>query len=192
MKIASLPVLWAIAALSHANDGRYYVGIDAFFGNGEETTEIGREESSDEADHRGRAFTLGYRYPDNDRFEIELTKITSEFDDGRKEEFEGIDFSWSLGILPQPSMQPYVEVGFGLYEYQESDVLTEDNEDLTGLALHVGLGAIYEISPRLELDASYRVKHIGWEGTSEDEDDDDNIMMSEEIAKLVFGLRFIF
>lgn len=187
MKKASLVFgLFCLPALALAADEAYYVGLDTFIGKGEETVDSSTGETTESTNTGGGSINIGYRYSDNDRFEVEFTKVESEFDGSREEKFEGIDFDWSFAVLPQPSFQPYLEAGFGLYEYKGTKDATSNNENLGGIAVNFGLGVIYELEKEIELDASYRIKGIGWEETK----DDDKV--KEDIGKFVLGARILF
>lgn len=178
--------LSCLSSITLAADTAYYVGLDTFIGKGEEKVDSSSGDSTDSTDTGGGSINIGYRFADNDRFEVEFTKVESEFKGGREEKFEGIDFDWTFAVLPQASFQPYLEAGFGLYEYKGTRDATSNNENLGGIAVNFGFGAIYELEKEIELDASYRIKGIGWEETKTDD------KVKEDIGKFVLGARILF
>lgn len=185
-KIISVLGLSCLSTLAFAADTAYYIGLDTFIGKGEEKVDSSSGNSTESTDTGGGSINIGYRFEDNDRFEVEFTKVESEFDGGREEKFEGIDFDWTFAVLAQPSFQPYLEAGFGLYEYKGTSDVASDNENLGGIAVNFGFGAIYELEKEIELDASYRIKGIGWEETESNDE------VKEDIGKFVLGARILF
>ncbi len=184
-KAAFSCLIISASSVSLAADTAYYVGMDAFFGSQKQTYDASGNETSESASAGGGSINLGYRFTDNDRFEVEFTKVESEIDSDDTK-MEGIDFDWSFVVLPQSSFYPYLEAGFGLYEYKQTKSLSDDNENLGGIAINFGFGAIYELEKSIELDASYRFKGIGWEETKFDQ------KISNDIGKLVLGARILF
>jgi len=184
-KLSFACLMFSASAASVAGDAGYYVGMDAFFGSQKQTLDASGSETSESASAGGGSINIGYRYADNDRFEVEFTKVESEIDSDDTK-MEGIDFDWSFVVLPQSSFYPYLEAGFGLYEYKQTKELSNDNENLGGIAVNFGFGAIYELEESIELDASYRFKGIGWEETKDDQ------KIKNDIGKLVVGARILF
>lgn len=193
MKIRHLviPSLLMGLSLSAVSEDQYYVGLDSFYGQNTERAEDTQTiDSSTSSDAGGGAITIGKRYVDGDRFEVGFTKVEAEFDGGREEKFEGIDFDWTFLVLDKNVVQPYLEAGFGLYEYKGTENLTSDNKNLGGIAINFGAGVIYEAAKNVELDASYSIKGIGWEEA--EYENGDSAKLKEDIGKFVFGARYLF
>ena len=151
-----------------------YVSFETFTGKGDfklvETYESEKYSNSANADPTGASLILGMKSKSKSRYEIQYTYIEISFEDnpdadsGDTIDIQGLDFNAAFPFADNKVISPYLLVGFGIYNWQESkDSFSEGVDELTGVAYNLGLGTSVKLGEPYELDISYRYKNIDWE-----------------------------
>lgn len=166
MKKYALAPAMALTLLSpqlFANDAdkQFYFGASYGFGSGEETISIDGDEEDYDTDISTLRLAAGFIVDENIRIEASYGGYDLEFDDFDDSEITTFEFDGII-LFPADGVTPYATAGLGLATYEDTaDVL--DGDDLSGVSLQLGAGVIFPVNEIVELDASYRIKVIGWE-----------------------------
>jgi opacity protein-like surface antigen len=140
----------------------FYLGLAAGAGGGETEFE-GNFTITEDMDTTLSALVLGVEFRTGNRFEVSFTSITADFEDATDEdEFSGIDFDWKFPF-GEETIKPFLGLGFGLYTWEDTADLFVDDEDLSGIALNLMGGALFQPHEHLEFEAGYQYKGIGWQ-----------------------------
>jgi len=135
------------------------------------------------------AISLGYRFETNNRFLVSSTKIDADAGSAGDEEFTGLDLDWHF-VYGEEKVLPYWGIGFGFYTLEDTAALTEDNEDVSGIAVNLMGGIKYAVIPQAEFDLSYRIKSISWQDL--EASNGMTLSLSESISSINLGAAFFF
>ncbi|WP_301182121.1 porin family protein [Thalassolituus sp. UBA3500] len=168
-------------------DKQFYIGANLGVGSGEETISIDGDEEDYDTDISTMRLAVGFIVDENIRIEASYGGYDLEFDDFEDSEITTFEFDGYL-LFPADGVTPYVTAGLGLATYEDTgDVL--EGDDLSGVSLQLGAGISMPVSEVVELDASYRIKVIGWETV---EVFDTEIETSHSMGLFTVGGRVLF
>ncbi len=172
-----------------------FLGFDlntSFTGTVKAEYESSDSESEADIDTSSLGFFVGYRFPTNNRFQISRTSIDASYESGTDDKFTGTDFDWQF-VYGSSKFQPYWGLGFGIYTFEDSAGMTQENEDLTGISFQLLGGIKLDVHERVELDVSYRAKSIAWQGLEiSDGYSSETLRLSHSSSSLNFGAIFKF
>jgi hypothetical protein len=185
-------LIGSISAIANDNSSKYYLGMGMVSGSG--TLEMGRAEGQS-YDSSSMPIKFGMMLDNDNRFEFSYEKEKHKFT-GTDNKVSGLNFDWNY-TYPKykiaDAVTPYWTLGLGVYTYEDTAKFIAKNEDLTGAALNIGIGGLYDINKNIELEASYKFKVIVWEKyTSKYENSDDiEIISSDSTGSLFYlGLNY--
>ena len=135
------------------------------------------------------AISLGYRFDTNNRFLVSSTKIDSDAGSLGNEEFTGLDLDWHF-VYGEERVLPYWGIGFGFYTYEDTAAITQDNEDISGVAVNLMGGIKYSVIPQAEFDLSYRIKSIAWQDL--EFTNGMTLSLNESISSINIGAAYLF
>jgi opacity protein-like surface antigen len=109
---------------------------------------------------------------DNDnRFEFSYEKEKHKFTKiGVDKKISGFNFDWNFAYPKYKiadAVTPYWTLGLGVYTYEDSANIGDNEDDLKGVAFNYGIGGLYDINKNIELETSYKFKGISWEDYNE-------------------------
>lgn len=199
MKTPSLAVFLSCALLSTSTQAMvepgFFVGFDmntSLSGTAKAEYEISEYEDESDIDTNSLGLTLGYRFTSNNRFQISRTSIGVSYEVGANEEFNGTDFDWQF-VYGEDKIMPYWGFGLGLYTYEDTASPITDNEDLSGISFQLLGGMKLDVNEHVEMDVSYRVKSIAWEGVDVSNGfATDTLSLSHTSSALNFGVAVKF
>ena len=123
---------------------------------------------------------------------MNAASINVNYDSSGNDEFNGTDFDWQF-VYGSDKIQPYWGFGFGLYTYEDSAQFLQRDSDLTGISFQLLGGAKFDINQHVEMDVSYRVKSIAWEGVEVSNGYySDTMKLSHTSSALNFGVAIKF
>lgn len=95
------------------------------------------------------------------RMEFGYSSIDATWDGGGTDTFNGFDFDYLVTF--DGSIKPYVGVGLGGYTLANSGRYIAGGQDLSGLALNLGAGVIFEVAKNVEIEGALKLKLINWQ-----------------------------
>lgn len=188
IKITTLAItLLGMSTFACATDEQIYLGMGFATGSGSQEAKGNFGTSEDDLDQTQGDIEVGYVFASGKRLEVSFTSIDVE-NGGDKAEYAGIDFDWHFP-LSTGKVQPFLGVGFGLYEFKDSAKNFDQSDDLGGLALNFLGGVFIPASEELEFEISYKIKGIGWEVA---EQNGNEVELSSGLSAIAFSGRFKF
>ncbi|WP_396588670.1 hypothetical protein [Bermanella sp. R86510] len=176
----------AVSVPAHAG---FYFGIGGSGGSVTETYEgPSTIEDEYEYDQTQGDIKLGLLFESETRMEVSFNAITVEDDFGGEAEYSGIDFDWYFPFGSH-NIKPYLGLGFGLYEYEDTAVLFTDGENLGGISINFLAGVMIPFNESVELSLGYEAKGIGWETMQANGQE---VEASSSVSSVGFGLLFKF
>ena len=174
-----------------ADDDHIYVGLGLATGSGSEEYESGYRSIEHDVDQNQTDIIVGYQFPSQKRIEFSLTTIDLDVGSEKTEaEYSGFDVDWHFPFKLQHNVvQPYVGVGLGLYEYEDTDQLFDNGGNLDGVAVNLMAGMYIPINEQVELEIAYKIKSIAWQTI---EVSGQEIETTSVLNSLVFTSRFKF
>ena len=146
-----------------ADDDYLYIGFGLSAGSSTLESETSGNTYESDMDHDQTEFKIGYQFSSQKRIEISITNIDLEReDDNFKSEYSGFDVDWHFPFEAE-SIQPFVGVGFGLYEYEDTGHLFFNDEDLEGVAINLMAGIFIPVTEKVEIELAYKHKTIAWQ-----------------------------
>jgi opacity protein-like surface antigen len=199
IKPISAVALFSLTALSlntYADvEPGIFLGLDlstSITGTAKAEYEVSDNEIEGDIDASAISLYVGYRFPSNNRFQISRTSIDVSYESGSDEEFNGTDFDWQF-VYGTDKIQPYWGLGFGVYTYEDTAKITEENDDLSGISFQLLGGIKLDVHEHVEFDVSYRVKSIAWQDiTVSNGFSTETISLSHTTSSLNFGAAFKF
>ncbi len=157
------PLAFALAAaLPTAAQAQVYVGLDLAGGSGETEFEASSTYTQD-IETGTAALKIGYVTQAGNRLQLSFTGIDAEVEDTDLEhEFSGIDFDAKFPF-GESRVKPYLGIGLGLYTWEDTGDAFADGDDLSGIALNLSGGALFEVNDHFDLEAGLQIKAIGWQ-----------------------------
>lgn len=202
MNFKALSLAAAIGSFSLVthSEQNYFVGIEAFTGTGEIEIE---EEFSDgytrtdttDTDQTGKTLVLGMIHPTKVRTSLKYTSIDAEIENDFKFDMTGIDIDGTFGFAETNAVMPYVMAGLGYYTWKDSHkaFFHDDDDELKGIALNLGIGAAFKVHEGVEIDVSYKYKGIYWQGMeTRGFYENSDIDVTTSTSNLTLGARFLF
>lgn len=183
IKTTLATLLLSTSLSAFAVDEQVYLGMGFASGSGTQET----DSSENDFDQTQGDIEIGYVFASGKRLEVSFTSIDVKID-GEKEEFAGIDFDWHFP-LAKGKVQPFLGVGFGLYEFKNSAKYFDQKDDLGGLAFNFLGGVFIPASEELEFEISYKIKGIGWEVADQNGTE---VETSSGLSAIAFSGRFKF
>ena len=159
------PILAGLALASFstlATAGQFYIGAGAeLAGSGEEEYTVGSLSATVDYDYTAQSIRLGYQQDNNNRFEVSLNNIDIEYTDGGDEEtYTGLDLDYYF--VWGEKVKPYLMLGLGFYNYEDTAQYFVDDEDLSGVAFNLAGGVIWQFYEHMDVQVGYKVKAISW------------------------------
>jgi opacity protein-like surface antigen len=199
IKPISAVTLLSLAALSLNTQAKVepgvFIGLDltnSLTGTVKAESELSGESDEADIDTSSVGLYIGYRFTNNNRFQISRTLVDVSFESGSDAELTGTDFDWQF-VYGTDKIQPYWGVGFGLYTYEDTAEFTEKNDDLSGISFQLLGGIKLDVHEHVEFDVSYRVKSIAWQDiTVQYGYASETISLSHTTSSLNFGAAFKF
>jgi hypothetical protein len=155
----------SISTMANDNSGKYYYGIGMASGSGTFTESM----SEYSYDSSSMPIKFGMMLRNNNRFELSYEKEKYKLADV-DHKVSGWNLDWNF-VYPRykiaDAVTPYWTLGLGVYTYEDTAKFIAKNEDLTGAALNIGIGGLYDINKNIELETSYKFKGISWEDYNE-------------------------
>jgi opacity protein-like surface antigen len=152
--------------MANDNSSEYYLGMGMASGSG--TLEIGRAKGQS-YDSSSMPIKFGMMLDNDNRFEFSYEKEKHKLADVDNK-VSGLNFDWNY-TYPKykiaDAVTPYWTLGFGLYTYEDSANIGDNEDDLKGVAFNYGIGGLYDINKNIELETSYKFKGISWEDYNE-------------------------
>ncbi|MGB5867035.1 MAG: outer membrane beta-barrel protein [Arcobacteraceae bacterium] len=199
-KSLALASMLLAGSLYGASDdaGKLYVGLGYYTGSGTETNDwTGGLNQDTTVDYDATAFpiSLGIVTQRHDRFEIVYTNANVDADNGSSYDLRGIDFNYdfTLESLSFKKVLPYIGVGAGIYEFQDSGRIYNivGGKDIQGVALNLNAGVLYSLTDHIEFEAAYQYKKINWEKL-ETVNGSSTLEIDEKIHGLYVGFNYKF
>lgn len=174
-----------------ADDDHIYVGLGFSTGSGSEEYESENITTDYDIDQNQTDIIVGYQFPSEKRIEFSLTTIDLDVgSENIESEYSGFDVDWHFPFKLQHNMvQPYLGVGFGLYEYEDTARLFEKGENLDGIAINLMAGLFIPVNAQIELDIAFKNKTITWQTV---EMNTRKIDTRSSLSSLVLAVRFKF
>lgn len=154
--LASAACLSVSGSVANAQSA-FYIGAGALFG-GSGTFDNSVAGTKTDNDTSGSSLKLGYILGNGHRIEFSYSSVDLEFPTVTRQ-VTGFDFDY-LFTFGADRLKPYIGVGIGAYTFEDSAQFFVENKDLTGVALNVSGGLIYEVSSNFEIEAALRFKTI--------------------------------
>ena len=200
--VAGMLLVGTSVMAQELNDsGKWFAGIGMFNGSGTETAAAPVSGStisvSAEADYDASSVpvTIGYVDKRNNRLKLSYSKIDVDWDDGDSDSATGFDFNYdfTLESIKSESLLPYIGIGIGFYNADNTAQYYVDGEDLKGVSSNLSLGLLYSINSNVEIEAAYSIKHIKWQDTSVYSGSTRiDVSMEEDISGLYAGINYKF
>jgi len=167
MKRKLLPVVlasvMATPAFAEVADKKFYVGVNLATGSGTETATIDDVEYEEDFSAGSTRFALGYVSSPQGRIEVSYGGYSLDFDNADEdEEITSLDFD-GYYLFGESDVRGFVTAGLGFTTYEDTAEYTLANEDLSGISFQFGGGVIFAPVDNIELEASLRIKAIGWQ-----------------------------
>ncbi len=197
--LALASILLAGSLYGASNDaGKFYVGLGYYTGSGTETNDwSGGLNQDSTVDYDATAFpiSVGYITSRHDRVEFSYTNANVDTDSNDSYDLRGIDlnYDFTLESLSYKKVLPYVGIGFGVYEFQNSGTIynIQGGEDLQGVALNLNAGLVYSLTDNIEFEAAYQYKKIQWEDLKV-VNSSETLEIDEKIHGLYVGFNYKF
>lgn len=191
-------IIGGFSLMTHAEQS-FFAGVEAFTGRGNLDAEVNTDNPDSSindlevtTDQTGQTLVLGLLGQNNIRTALKYTSIKAETETNSKFDLTGLDLDWTFGFAETPQILPYSMIGFGYYTWQDSgEAFGLDDENLDGVAFNLGLGAIFKVHQRIELDASYRYKGIYWQ-RMKNSDGSVSVDSTSTNYNLTLGARVLF
>jgi opacity protein-like surface antigen len=175
-----------------ADNDRLYLGLGVAFGSGSEEYESNGYSMTTDLDQDQADLKLGYVFPSQKRIEISFNSVDVEAEDNSdsKAEYSGFDIDWHFPFqLESNTVQPYLGVGFGFYDYEDTGEFIDDGDDLSGIAFNLMGGLLIPVNENIEFDIAYKIKSIAWQSVMVESVEVDTSTM---LTSLALGVRFKF
>jgi opacity protein-like surface antigen len=132
-----------------------YVGMGILVGgSGKFTNSVTRANSDN--DVSGISLKTGYITASGSRLELSYSAINLAFPAVTRR-ISGLDLSylWTFGAKP---LKPYAGLGFGMHRFEDSTRSVVDNTSLAAVAFSFSGGVIYDLTPRIDVQAALLYK----------------------------------
>ncbi|NVK36296.1 MAG: outer membrane beta-barrel protein [Gammaproteobacteria bacterium] len=160
--LCSLLLSSTFSAHAAVDQDHLYVGLGLATGSGDEYYENSYTETEYDLDQNQTEIKIGYQFPSQKRIEFSLTTIEAEVSNVDVE-YSGMDVDWYFPFqLRDSKIQPFLGVGFGFYEYEDTSDLFQNGDNLDGIAINLMGGLFIPASDRLEFELAYKNKTITW------------------------------
>jgi opacity protein-like surface antigen len=187
-------LIGSTSAIANDNSSKYYLGMGMVSGSGTYTSQREEDQSYDSS---SMPIKFGMMLDNDNRFEFSYEKEKHKFTKiGVDKKISGFNFDWNFAYPKYKiadAVTPYWTLGLGVYTYEDSANIGDNEDDLAGTAYNYGIGGLYEINKNIELEASYKFKVIVWEKyTYKYENSDDiEIISSDSTGSLFYlGLNY--
>ena len=136
-----------------------YIGFGYFTGSGDREVEDsdGFSAEGDIDDVTAMSIRYGFETESDNRVEFSYFISDDEYDF----EMSGLDINGLFTFGSSQSIKPYVKLGIGYTMTDEVELSNQDN--LYGLALNYGLGALVPVNESIEFQIGYDGKYIAWQ-----------------------------
>lgn len=173
--------------------GKWYLGVGTFNGSGTHsvTRTNGYSDYDLSVDVSSTPVSIGFINENNNRFELSLFSMDADFSTGEKETISGYDINANITLdsMQSGNLLPYINVGFGLYNWDNSGSDFVGGKDLKGVGFNLDLGLFYSIQKNIELEVAYQTKNVSWQ---EIQYTNYNATLSDSINGLYLGLNLKF
>jgi hypothetical protein len=180
-------------------DKTLYVGFGIGTGSGEQTRDWSYPLSgtfTTEYDAKSTSFKFGHIFESKNRFELSYNIIKADATKGtfamnttntKSSTYKGFDFDWLFTFRNQEVLQPYLLVGFGLYNNDDIDgynANTGKADTARAFSFNYGAGFNYMLGESAELEVAYKGKSLAWNMENPD--------ISDKLGVLYLGVNYKF
>ncbi|PHS65251.1 MAG: hypothetical protein COB09_05650 [Thalassobium sp.] len=182
--------LLPLAAVASDDPVRLYLGMGWGTGDGSHDWEYSNQKiSTTHYDQDIKDFKLGIMFSPAVRLEFARTQVDMDVDTSRND-LSGMDLNLFFSVGNKP-VRPYLTVGLGSYDYDDTASLVAGDDDLSGTAVNIGVGIFAPLSEHVELDIGYQEKRIEWQEMGS-VTNDERLNVSTRMNYFNTGLRIIF
>lgn len=171
----------------------FFIGGDistSLYGQRKATLTLGSNEDESEADLDTNTLALhaGYRYDTDNRILLSRSYVNGDLE-GSDVDFTGWDLDWHF-VYHVDGLKPFWGIGFGLYNYENTNKYVTNDSDIGGFAFNLLAGIKHQYKD-FEFDISYRIKGIGWQ-TLKDNTTGAELQLSDSTNSINIGAAYIF
>jgi hypothetical protein len=164
MFVSCLVLSSSFSVMADEDNDHIYLGFGFSTGSGTIEAESRGMMTDTDVDQDQTRLIIGYQFRSQKRVQLSFTSIDLETkSSGGETEYSGVDIDWHFPFLKDATVQPYLGVGFGLYEYEDTGELFYNNGDLEGVAFNVMAGLLIPVNEHIEFEVAYQVKVISWQ-----------------------------